>query len=236
MHMYDIVALWGWLNEWDSFLCMFIHLCSIISWSWSYMSLHLFAEYMSYIQIWRMWLFKFSWRYQSIFMTVSHCHENKMFHDGVTTFSWQCWALTKVIYFVVVHSFSWQVHAPMKLDFVAAIHSHENIYSCVFWTANELFSCRVSKPGDTPFSWQWFTPTKTIHDGSLPRKLYFRGVRFVRVISWRAPGTKHFRGGIHSFRDGFSLSRNFCFLVVKHWLSSVILLCCKSLSISEFRS
>ena len=139
MYMYDIIALWGWLNEWDSFLCMSIHLCSIISWSWSYMSLHLFAEYMSYIQIWRMWLFKFSWRYQSIFMTVSHCHENKMFHDGVTTFSWQCWALTKVIYFVVVHSFSWWVRAPTKLDFVAAIHSHENIYSCVFWTATNYF-------------------------------------------------------------------------------------------------
>ena len=177
------------------------------------MSLHLFVEYMRYIQIWRMWLFKFSWRYQSIFVTVSHYHENKMFHDGVTTFSWQCWALTKVIYFVVVHSFSWRVRAPMKLDFVAAIHSHKNIYSCVLFR-HELFLCRVSKPGDTPFSWRWFTPTKTIRDGSLPRKLYFRGVRFVRVISWPVPFTKHFRGGIHSFRDGFSLSRNFCFLVV----------------------
>ena len=103
------------------------------------MSLHLFVEYMSYIQIWRMWLFKFSWRYQSIFVMVSHYHENKMFHDGVTTFSWQCWALTKVIYFVVVHSFSWRVRAPTKLDFVVAIHSHENIYSWVFWTATNYF-------------------------------------------------------------------------------------------------
>jgi len=179
MYMYDIIALWGWLNEWDSFLCMSIHLCSIISWSWSYMSMHLFAEYMSYIQIWRMWLFKFSWRYQSIFMTVSHCHENKMFHDGVTTFSWQCWALTKVIYFVVVHSFSWRVRAPMKLDFVAAIHSHENIYTCVFWTAMNYF--RVV-----------FLNLATLHfhgGGSPPRKRYVtvhshENSIFVALDSW----------------------------------------------------
>jgi len=84
--------------------------------------------------------------------------------------------------------------------------SWKYIFLCVL-DRHELFSCRVSKPDDTPFSWRWFTPTKTIRDGSLPRKLYFRGVRFVRVISWRAPVTKHFRGGIHSFRDGFSLTK-----------------------------
>lgn len=113
------------------------------------------------------------------FHDVSHCHENKMFHDGVTTFSWQCWALTKVIYFVVVHSFSWRVRAPMKLDFVAAIHSHENIYSYVFWTATNYF--RVV-----------FLNLATLHfhgGGSPPRKRYVtvhshENSIFVALDSW----------------------------------------------------
>jgi len=194
------------------------------------MSLHLFVEYMSYIQIWRMWLFKFSWRYQSIFVMVSHYHENKMFHDGVTTFSWQCWALTKVIYFVVVHSFSWRVRAPTKLDFVAAIHSHENIYSCVFWTATNYF--HVVFPWNcAAMNWVWKTWRRSIleevagrHEKGTcwltPRKLYFHGVRFVRVIAWWVAVTEQFRGGIdHSFRDGSSLSRKYLFLgVILHKL------------------